>query len=418
MYGTPHSLKKVLSALSMYCNKLLLGSISIGLIIQIGLLVVHYTGAPLPYALLDAVKYQEQAVDFAQHYFETGTLPYVVATGSTLYIALIGSLYIIFGVAEFIPVILNLLLWIGLIVVVYALTSELTRNTTAPYLAAFGTALFPPILLYSVILQRDSLVLFFTALSVYALVRWMNKPTGWLMAISLGSLAVVGLFHFGVVIIGAVHVAVFLFYESSRERWVLFDSGHLLREVVVKVVLVTVFAVLAVSLFSTKLSSEPLPALLSRHLDGVAWSGRAVYLEELRPASLIDVGLQTPVRMAYFLFAPYPWEIQQPLDLLGVGVSVAYAALLVLAVWATLRRKGSERTRGLVLLAMVVLFVAVFAWGTSNYGTSFRHKSKIVWVLISLASVGIAGSPWFQHLHHAVVRGWGRCAGIMRRPRS
>ncbi|MEX0930285.1 MAG: hypothetical protein WDZ79_01260 [Candidatus Paceibacterota bacterium] len=402
----------------MHVTRTLLFIIILGLALQVGLILIHYFVVPLPHALADAVQYEDRGSAFAQFYFETGKLPPLLAAGSTLYANIIGLVFVVFGTVAFIPVILNLFLWVGLICLTYGITARLTKSTTAPYLAALVTALFPSLLTYSVVLQRDSFAIFFFALSVYALIRWIEEGKGWLMVASLASLLCAAIFHFGVVVVGAVHLALFIFYGPHTQQWVMFSRNQLLAPTIVKVMLVAAFLVSAALILVTNIPDRPLPEVLTQRLDEVV-RGRATYLPDLRPSSYADIVLQTPVRVASFFFAPYPWDVEDPVDLFGVMIGLTYAVLIALALYSLRFMDRNERIRAVALLVIVALFAIVFAWGTSNYGTSLRHKSKIVWMLIALASVSVCLSPRFESLR-ARVCGTGRfgLAGLLARGRK
>jgi len=64
---------------------------------------------------------------------------------------------------------------------------------------------------------------------------------------------------------------------------------------------------------------------------------------------------------------------------------------------ASLRRKDKLLFWGIVLI--LVVFLVVFAWGTSNYGTAIRHRQKIVWLLSVPAAIGIAKSRAWRWIY-------------------
>jgi hypothetical protein len=113
--------------------------------------------------------------------------------------------------------------------------------------------------------------------------------------------------------------------------------------------------------------------------------GRAAYLTDLTMQSTWDVVWQTLIRLAYFLFTPFPWMIRETIDIIGFIDALLYVGLVLLISvnWKYIWSNSLTR--------IVVLFLAVglviFALGTSNYGTAIRHRSKFAPLLIVVAVV-------------------------------
>lgn len=108
--------------------------------------------------------------------------------------------------------------------------------------------------------------------------------------------------------------------------------------------------------------------------------GRAVYLENLTLVKPIDIIWQLPIRIIYFLFAPFPWMASSLVDLIGIA-DVAFYIVLIIRAWKRHNNRFYAR-RVLPLTLMFLVLLAIFAIGSSNYGTALRHRVKIVPMLI------------------------------------
>ena len=120
------------------------------------------------------------------------------------------------------------------------------------------------------------------------------------------------------------------------------------------------------------------------HHQEVAARDRAVYLQGMKMYTMFDVFWQTPIRVIYFLFTPFPWMIKQFIDLFGLVDALLYVWLVV-CLWK-LRRFVFQNSNAKVLGLFILAGITVFAIATSNYGTALRHRAKFAPLLIALAT--------------------------------
>jgi hypothetical protein len=106
-----------------------------------------------------------------------------------------------------------------------------------------------------------------------------------------------------------------------------------------------------------------------------------VYLSDLRADSPGALVLQAPIRVAYFLFAPFPWMLEEVSDVFGVIDSGLFFILIARVVR---RRKAlTENPSTMLVLGVFGAMALVFALGVSNYGTALRHRNKMLPLLIA-----------------------------------
>lgn len=128
--------------------------------------------------------------------------------------------------------------------------------------------------------------------------------------------------------------------------------------------------------------------------DRVAISARggAAYLVGFTPNSILDIIIQTPVRMVYFLFAPFPWMISSSGQILGLIDALLYLVLVFYSIRGLKYLKKYNNQAFWAVTLMLLIMIATFAWVTSNFGTAIRHRQKIVWLIIAVSSLGITKS--------------------------
>lgn len=108
------------------------------------------------------------------------------------------------------------------------------------------------------------------------------------------------------------------------------------------------------------------------------------------PAAVV---VNVPRRAVSFLLQPYPWQVANPSQRLGViGTSVAWAlllAFLALAVTRPRRLPGS-----LPILYVGVMVTLAYALSTGNAGTGFRYRSHVIVAVSALVcTLAFPGAP-------------------------
>lgn len=111
--------------------------------------------------------------------------------------------------------------------------------------------------------------------------------------------------------------------------------------------------------------------------------GRAAYLVGMTANNPVDVAWQTPIRMIYFLFSPFPWMMGSIWDLVGIFDALLYLFIF----WGIYKSYPliKQDPAKLSVLFMLIGMILAFAWGVTNFGTAMRHRAKIVSIAICLA---------------------------------
>lgn len=118
--------------------------------------------------------------------------------------------------------------------------------------------------------------------------------------------------------------------------------------------------------------------------------GNAVYLPDVIPETVLEVTAFSWVGAAYFYFAPFPWMIDMPSDLVTSFEGLTNIAFAVLAV-AGARHFGSRNLPATVALVLAfALFSVLYGVVTGNYGTAIRQRQMFIWVVYLLGGVGFA----------------------------
>lgn len=312
-----------------------------------------------------------------------GTIEYI-GFGHPLYVWMMSVVYAIVGRSPLLIQAINVLLGTLLIGTIWKLASQLTNDPRMLRRVAWVMATFPSLIFFSSVLLREVAVSLPLAVSVLYLVRWYRERHVWMAIVAVLNLLLSMAFHSGGL---AVLLFAGLWLIGSWFRALL--SGKLDglgRSTLALVVGLAVVAIVLASGFGQQkfsgLESGDLAALSERQENFAR--GRTAYLEDLHADSTADLLWQTPIRVTYFLFAPFPWMLETGSDLFGVIDSLLF--LLLIAHALRNRKAVSEVPVRMLTLGVFGAMAVVFAMGVSNYGTALRHRNKMLPLLIAAAA--------------------------------
>jgi hypothetical protein len=354
-----------------------------GFLLRSGLAFYQRFIGYLPDSTADAMRFERNAWQAAEAWL-AGTEAGVKLAGSGYYTRLIAWLYYLLGRVPLAAQFVNVLLGTLVIFIVYKTALVLFENKKAAHIAALITAFFPTLVLYSAITLREAIVVFSLAFSFYCFSRWLKGGRVINVLSALALIFISSIYHGGVVYIGGAYLIVLSFYRPQDKKWLLLS-----RQLVLGIVLGVVYFSLFFNFFGSKAltPAEITPERLARHATKTS-KDRGAYLEETAPETHTDIATQTLSRTVYLFFSPF--KVRDRIDYLGVFDTSLYIALFVLSFIAIIKLWKKNKALVLTFLLMILFFAGVFSWGASNYGTAIRHRQKIVFLLIIMASYSLA----------------------------
>lgn len=243
-------------------------------------------------------------------------------------------------------------------------------------------SVFPIDILYSSVLLREQTIIMFMILSFLFLLRYIKNGVffEFLISVLFHSLGV--LFHSGILFLLAVHLYVLIFYKKRIK---------VIRYKILKTVSLGFFGIILFNLLGRLpkfafmkdiFNIEYLNHVVVGRFLASTGTGRTAYLMNLMPSNLMDFVLYLPIRIAYFLFAPFIWMLGGAGDLFVLLDGFFYLILIILAFK---RLKILENKIKKAIILYFFAFVVVFGIGTTNYGTAMRHRHKILWLITAVA---------------------------------
>lgn len=348
--------------------------------------VYIYTGLPYLTAA-DAGRFQDRAIAMYQTLTlrELLTPPY--PSGSGLYSYMMAIFYSFFGTDNSSIIrAFNILAGVFTVYNAYHISNMLWSRKIALQNALI-LAIFPLLVVYAQNPIRESFVVYFLTLGFMYFVSWYKYKKPHYLALAI----------LGFALSTALHMAALMALLALviYNLWVMANS-LLTGKVYMLIHTFFAVAIAVLGLYYLNATGWGLSKIggegaigefgveeLIEERGGDRRAGRASYLTGMTAGNPADVVWQTPVRIVYFLFAPFPWMMSSVWDMVGLFDALFY----ILIFWGIYKSFPLVREDPvkLSILFMLIGMIIAFAWGVTNFGTGMRHRAKIVPVAICLA---------------------------------
>jgi hypothetical protein len=343
--------------------------------LRVSLILIYTYSEILPQfgVLSDVYVFEPVGIQFSQNGFQWLFGHFV--SGTYLYSWFIGFIYSLVGRSPFLIQVINAILGTVVVWVIYSTAVLLWGERKGKY-ASWIVAIFPSMVFFSSFIFREEPIIFLYSLGTLFLVKWQITKKMWSFIISVLLFTLSLGFHTGmlpslIVPFFPLITDLFSFYRYKKFK------SFAKTSVLVIITLVLIFIVLKTDWGMDKIpSSEGISVNFITEQQQDASRGRAAYLTNLVIKNPVDFLWQAPIRILYFLFAPFIWMIQAPLDFIGFLDAILY----ILLCWGILRgwHKIQKSKLALTIFILLVVEVIAFALTTSNYGTALRHRAKFV----------------------------------------
>ena len=356
----------------------------VALVIRIFFLLLGHYLISLPDSIADAETYERMAWMISQGGFFSVLYDFEISNNQFIS-WLIAIPYSLFGRSLLMAKSISLFFGICNVYLGWKVAKRIWDSNTAKK-AAWIIALFPSLILYSVLVMREVYVCFFLLIALYGVFSWFQNYNLKYFLISILGFIGATFFH-GAMILGAFEFGGIAGIISFRY---ILKSLSNLKINPKYLIFFLIFVIPSWLFFANKIELPKLTNFSSIHTDtllrriDVSNRGEASYPEWTKSNSLVELIYKMPVRITYFLFAPFPWDITKSQHLIGMFDAFLYMYLIFLVI---LNRKVIWKNPSLKIFLLILLFyLIIFSFGVGNFGTSVRHRSKFVIILILLAA--------------------------------
>jgi hypothetical protein len=260
----------------------------------------------------------------------------------------------------------------------------------ASRLAAWLLAIEPASIFFGEVLHKEPFIMFATGLVVFGATKtWQRLHLGGVILMAAGGAVAVatrpyaGWFLISAAVFLAMHAAVRNLDQRSRAVPVL-----------LAVVAVIAIATPVVLHSTTKQSLRVLQVSQTANVQAAGTAGNNLALEQIDFSTRGAIVTHLPQRVADLLLRPWPWQIGDASQRLGViGTFVAYAALYLLALYFLRWRRRAFQLAAPLLYPLGFLVIA-YSLSVGNAGTGFRYRSQIV--VLVIAAVVTLRERWLE----------------------
>lgn len=366
----------VLSFAYMKKNKFV-NCVLLGISLRLFFIGLYFAGVSLPESQGDAKNFFLEARAVFDYLFLDGDKIQIINPYSNV----IGLSMIFSGDNIAFGLFINIFCYL---VIVYALYEilKLLGTREQGIKAVMIMSIFPIDILYSSVLLREQTIIMFMILSFLFLIKYIKKGIffEFLISVLFHSLGV--LFHSGILFLLAVHFYVLFFYRKKVKK-IRYKTAKTLALGVFGIIFFKFLSKIPKFVFIKDIFNiEYLNHVVVGRFLASTGTGRTAYLTNLVPSSLLEFIFYLPLRIIYFLFAPFLWMLRGAEDLFVFLDGCFYLILVILAI-RNLKHLEAKIKKAFLLYFLA--FTVVFSIGTTNYGTAMRHRHKILWLIVAVA---------------------------------
>ncbi|WP_436903769.1 hypothetical protein [Halovenus halobia] len=246
---------------------------------------------------------------------------------------------------------------------------------------AAGLILFWPTILYrSVVIQRE-ILLTVALLTVILAIQHMYGTITWRDAIlgSLGLVVIVVLRAENILLVAAM-IAV-AGYLKSR------DNPYRLAAITIVVSVFATFFVFNTAQF-TGYGTVLSPDVIDAYAHGRA-HGEAAYLTELHYDTWLDIVLYAPLKVMYFLFTPFPWQVRGAVESMVAISAIALLFSTLVAKRSIGKLKDQPYYLG-ILASYLTTGIIIYSIVEMNYGAAVRRRIQFIPILLLLGVIALS----------------------------
>lgn len=297
---------------------------------------------------------------------------------------LVAAVYAIIGRNPLAIQFINAVIGSATAAVIYLCAYHIFRNIRVARLAAFAVAFFPSIILWSSQGLKDAPVVLSLALAMLATLklgeRWSVK---YLIVLIVALFSVFSLrFYIFYMLVAAIAGS---FIVGMREL----DGKSIVRQFAVIVCIGLAMTYLGV-LRQASQQVETFGSLeaVQRSREDLARSARSGFAADVDVSTTSGAISVIPIGLVYLLFAPFPWQVGGPRQIITLPEMVVWwlaFPLVLLGGWFTIRYRLRQTLPILIFTTMLTLAYSVFQ---GNVGTAYRQRAQLLVFYFIFAAVG------------------------------
>lgn len=244
-------------------------------------------------------------------------------------------------------------------------------------------AFYPTLILYSCLILRESYIWFFLLVAVYGAVCWLEDKRLKSLIISFFGFYFATLFHGGMFIGGLfflIIVGIMSMIDISNKIVNLKISKKSLI-----ILLFSVASLVYILAFEDNIPKiKSIVSLLDFDRLLIEISNRNInnagFPDWTIPKTSFEFIYKAPIRIIYFLFSPFPWDVDKISHIIGLLDGIFYLILFILIIKNFKPIWNNKILR--IIFIILLSYLLIYGLSTGNFGTGIRHRTKFIFLVI------------------------------------
>lgn len=141
--------------------------------------------------------------------------------------------------------------------------------------------------------------------------------------------------------------------------------------------------------FGATLAAEPTLDTLEYLRQGMAQGAGSAYGSGHNVSTMGGAAQFLPIGLAYFLLAPFPWQMGSVLQSVTMPEVLVWYALIPFTIRGIYLGLRKDPRSFMVVFAVLVTVTVAYALVQGNVGTAFRHRAQVLPLFFIFSSIGI-----------------------------
>lgn len=303
------------------------------------------------------------------------------------YSLMLTGIYKMFGEQRIIAQYINILLGISSIIILYKILDVIKIEKRVKILIITVASLLPNFAIMNSILLRESIIIFLLATSLYLFLVWWEKNKKFDLIVSILLILFAMTFHSGAMTPLVGYIVCIIFYDKKNKKFK-FTKKSIFMLIICSFSIMAITQLYGEQIFGKFSRAENISDITEHVEESSGGSGYEVGISTGN--AVLDMIINTPVRIIYFIASPLPWNWR------GIGDIIAFFFSALLYIYCyfitinTLKKKNvSNKNLIIIFLTLALSSAFVFAWGVSNAGTALRHRDKFVIQYLVMLALGL-----------------------------
>ena len=354
--------------------------VMVALILRLGaMFFVHYV-SPSPYFFaLDMLNFEREGQMLSLHWQGLGPEPILQSSRQIAYPYINAFFHYLLGASTMGTVVLNMFAGTWTALLTFLIGREML-NERVGKVAAVLAAVYPSLILWSVLNIRDALTTCIVVFIVLVAVRSPRRRVRSLIAMA-GALVVLSTFrdYMGVLLLAGIGMGTIAAVRKGRVG----------TTMVVGTALTLVLILIAVrfGMFSVEVIQDPL-ATAAQLRSGLQQGAGSVFGAGADTGTIGGALRFLPMGLAFFLFAPFPWAVSSTLQLVTLPEVFLWYSLMPFTVMGFRVVMGSRSRQSLVVISVLMVVLVTYALVEGNFGTAYRHRAQVMPLFFIFTAAG------------------------------